>query len=125
MWTHTTTSAIVEPTVNELVVIKTTLPANCNLYRDEIEKYDWDINIAMQIINLESGCNPTNHNLKDNHKHYLTGETICLGSYNLFNVGCIHYNGEDINDWKKNVELAYRVYKSSGWNAWSTYKKVI
>lgn len=105
-------------------VIKTSVPAVCNTYRAEVEKYDWDIETAMKIMKLESGCSPTNHNYNDNHKNYKTGETICRGSYGLFQVGCIHYQGEDINDWKKNIEIAYRVYQGSSWNAWTTYGKI-
>jgi hypothetical protein len=106
-------------------VIQTSVPASCNDYREEIEKYDWDVEIAMKIMKAESGCVPTNHNYNDIHKDYRTGEIICKGSYNLFQVGCIHYKDEDKDDWKKNIEIAYRVYQGSGWNAWTTYKKVI
>ena len=117
----TMTTAEIDYTEPE--IIQVSVPSTCLPYYDEISKYDWDVNIAMQIVNLESGCDPTNHNFKDNHRNR-QGETICKGSWNLFNVGCINYLGEDINDWKKNVEIAYRVYKQSGWKAWSSYDKI-
>jgi len=105
-------------------VIKTSVPTSCEGFRSELSKYDWDVDTALKIAKLESGCNPTNHNYNDTHKNYYTGEVICKGSYGLMQVGCIHYNGEDPNDWKKNIEIAHRVYEQSGWNAWTTYKHI-
>jgi hypothetical protein len=105
-------------------VAPTSINYSCEYFRPELEKYDWDVDTAIKIIKLESGCIPTNHNYNDTHKNYYTGEVICKGSYNLFQVGCIHYNGEDKDDWKKNIEIAYRVYKSNGWHSWTTYAKI-
>lgn len=98
-----------------------TVPALCNKYIDEIEKYPWDIVTAIKVIKLESGCNPKNHNLKDGHK-------TCLGSWNLFNVGCVHYKkGEDINDVALNIKKAYKVYQDANntFCPWTTYVKYL
>lgn len=90
---------------------------NCEFFRDEFSKYDWDVDTALKISKLESGCITDNHNYQDNHR-------ICRGSYGLMQVGCIHYNGEDINDWRTNIKLAYEVYQKQGWKAWSVYPKI-
>lgn len=104
-------------------VIKTSVPASCNDYRAEVEKYDWDVETALKIMNLESGCRNI-HNYNDIHKNYRTGEVICKGSYGPMQVGCIHYKDEDKEDWKTNIRLAYQVYEGSGWTAWTTYSKI-
>lgn len=114
-------TAITEPEVVEdkpLEVIKTTLPAHCNDYYEEVSKYDWDVDIAMKIMKAESNCQPNALNPRDNHK-------VCSGSIGLMQVGCLHVEEpEKLYDPKYNIEVAYRVYTESGWNAWTTYKKI-
>jgi len=106
-------------------VEQTTVNYSCEYFRSELEKYDWDVDTVIKIMILESGCKPTNHNYNDTHKNYYTGEVICKGSYGLMQVGCIHYNGEDKDDWQKNIEIAYRVYKDAGgFTPWTTYAKI-
>lgn len=70
-------------------------------------------------MEAESSCNPQAHNKTDNHRS-------CIGSYGLMQVGCLHTETPDkLMTPEYNIEIAYKVYKSSGWNAWSTYKKVV
>lgn len=104
--------------------LEVTQTSVCDDYRREVGKYDWDVETALKIMNLESGCKNI-HNYNDTHKHYRTGEIICKGSYGPMQVGCIHYKDEDKEDWKKNIELAYRVYQqANGFTPWSTYSKI-
>lgn len=108
-----------EPEV-KIEVIKTSVPANCNTYRPIVEKYDWDVETAMQIMNLESGCKPEAINWKDGHRG-------CSGSFGLAQVGCLHFiDGEDKLDPETNIKVAYRVYVGAGKSfvPWTTYSKV-
>lgn len=66
------------------------------------------------IATAESGCDQTNHNLADKHDG-------CMGSYGVLQIGCIHFNGESVDNFTVNIALAHKVYKSQGYNAWSVY----
>lgn len=84
------------------------------------EKYDWDVEMAMDIAWAESDCNPKFHNWKDKHK-------TCLGSWNLMQVGCLHYKkGESRDNIALNIAKAYRIYsdRNDTFRAWTTCKKV-
>ena len=68
------------------------------------------------------GCDPLVHNLtmSENHK-------VCVGSYGVLQVGCLHYlPEEDRDDLKTNIKVAYRAFKNrekwgNGYEAWTTY----
>jgi len=93
----------------------TVYPVGCEHYRPMLQKYDWNVDTMLRIMQAESGCNPTNHNINDNHGS-------CLGSYGLLQIGCVHgYDPKYLEDPKNNIAVAYKVYKSSGYNAWTTY----
>lgn len=97
------------------------LKPNCEALRPIFGLYDWDVEMVMKISNFESGCNPKNHNYKDKH-------STCMGSWNVLNVGCIHYKtGEDIDDVELNVKKAYSIYmsKKRSFTDWTTCDKVI
>lgn len=75
----------------------------------------------MAIMQAESGCDPTNHNLTMSENH-----GVCVGSYGLLQVGCLHYrDAEDKNDPATNIAVAYRVWQSQGYNAWTVYSKKV
>lgn len=104
----------------------------CEAVRAEIAKYpDWDVNTMQAIAQAENrSCNPRNHNLTSSETHRNgKGEVICVGSYGVIQVGCLHYRtGEDVNDMATNIKVAHRVYvarkswDSTGYNAWTMYK---
>lgn len=88
---------------------------NCDAYRGLVAQYDWDVSTMMRIMTAESGCNPTNHNHADNHRS-------CLGSYGLFQIGCVHgYSVAYLSEPANNIASAYKIYKSQGYTAWTTY----
>jgi hypothetical protein len=63
----------------------------------------------------ESSCNPHAINHQDNHK-------VCIASYGLFQVGCLHFSeGQDKTDIETNIAVAYKVWKSQGYRAWTVY----
>lgn len=98
-----------EPTV-------VTQPGNCESYRPLVAQYDWNVDVAMNVMRVESGCNPNAANLKDNHQ-------VCIGSYGLFQISC---HGGKIFDPAANVAAAYSKYSARGWQPWSftTCKKI-
>jgi phosphomevalonate kinase len=66
---------------------------------------------ALEIAQCESHWRP-------NAYHYNTNTT---GDYGLFQINSVHvfrYGTGFMYDWKKNVDTAYKIYKSSGWNPW-------
>jgi hypothetical protein len=103
----------------------------CEAVRQEITKYNWDHTLVMAIARAENrSCDPVNHNLTATETHRdRNGNVICVGSYGVIQVGCLHYReGEDRNDLATNIKVAHRVYvaraswDSSGYNAWTQYK---
>ena len=109
---------ITEPQVVEVKpteVIQTTLPSECLPYLDEIKKYDWDSEIASQIMLKESGCDKTAVNKIDNHG-------ACLGSYGLFQISCTTSTTTIPSE---NIKLAYEEkYLKGGWKHWSTCLRI-
>lgn len=87
----------------------------CSIYEPLVRQYDWNVPTMMRIMNLESGCNPNNHNYGDNHG-------VCLGSYGLFQIGCVHgIAGSLLADPATNISTAYNIWRQQGYTAWSTY----
>lgn len=74
-------------------------------------------------------CDPLKHNLTATETHRdRNGNVICVGSYGVIQVGCLHYReGENRDDMATNIKVAHRVYTaraswdSSGYNAWTMY----
>ena len=63
-------------------------------------------------------CNPLNHNLTNSENH-----RVCVGSYGVLQVGCLHFQpNDDRNDTATVVKVAYRVWQSQGYKAWTTYR---
>lgn len=84
------------------------LSTNCEAYRHLVEKYNWNVNVAMKVMQAESSCNPEATNLKDNHG-------VCKGSFGLFQISC---HGGKIYDPASNVAAAYAKYAARGWQPW-------
>lgn len=89
------------------------VPEPCNQYVEELEKYDWDVAIVIQIMYQESRCNPNAQNRTDVHK-------LCIGSYGLMQISC---DQGIIYDPAYNIKIAYEEkYKKGGWKHWSVCK---
>jgi len=97
------------------------VPPACVSYLPLIEKYDWNVQTAINVMWAESGCNPDAVNLNDKHKSriyprdYPAG--FCVGSFGLFQESCtrpIYY------DAPQNIKQAYEIYQEQGWSAWWT-----
>lgn len=76
-----------------------------------------DCKIALGVAQAESGFREDAFNIN-------TNDTIDVG---IFQINSIHFAKEgcslqDVVFANKNVECAYKIWKASGWNAWSAYK---
>lgn len=61
-------------------------------------------------------CDPLKHNLSTSENH-----GVCIGSYGVLQVGCVHYSGQDVNSLSQNIALAYEVWQKQGYKAWTMY----
>lgn len=87
---------------------------DCEAYRHLLERYEWNVDTAMQVMRVESGCNPDASNMNDVHKDS-RGNVICVGSFGLMQISC---HGGRIFDPVKNIEAAYAKWKARGWQPW-------
>ena len=97
----------------------------CQAMQNEVAKYsDWDANIVQAIAQAENrSCDPLRHNETASETHRRAdGSVICVGSYGVLQVGCLHYRpDEDRNDLTTNIAVAHRVWQGSGYTAWTQY----
>lgn len=102
----------------------------CEQVQAEIAKYsDWDNNTVQAIAQAESrGCNPQNHNLSVGETHRRAdGSVICVGSYGVLQVGCLHFQkGEDRDNLATQIEVAHRVWQNrKDYSAWTMFNNGI
>jgi hypothetical protein len=105
----------------EIVEVKT--QAGCNQYRHLVEKYDWDTELVMKIMELESSCN-TNA-VGDKNLTFANG-TMGM-SCGLMQVRVLEGRPdcETLKNPETNIEWAYMVYKQQGYKAWTVYRKYL
>ena len=83
-----------------------------------IAEYGWDTQVAYAVMKAESGGNPSAVNWNDVHKG-------CIGSFGLFQLGCMHGAREDLLNAEKNVEIAYKLWRRDGWSPWTVCGKYV
>lgn len=102
----------------------------CELVRQEIAKYPgWNVDIMSAVAQAENrSCNPSRHNLTTSETHRdRNGNVICVGSYGVLQVGCLHYSKDDNpDDLATNIRIAHRAWVSRekwgvGYEAWTQY----
>ena len=104
-----------EEGLQETVSPQTTYAVGCGNYQGLLAQYDWNVSTMARIMKAESGCDPGNHNWGDNHGS-------CKGSFGLLQVGCVHgYSADHLSSPANNVAAAYKIWRSSGYGAWTTY----
>ena len=100
----------------------------CEQVQAEIAKYsDWDANTVQAIAQAENReCSSQNHNLSASETHRRAdGSVICVGSYGVLQVGCLHFHkGEDTDNLETQVKVAHRVWKEAkgSYTPWTMYK---
>jgi LysM repeat protein len=80
----------------------------CELARSLINQYDWNTDVAYQVMMAESHCDPNATNMADDHG-------ACSGSFGLFQINCTR---GQLYDPAANVAAAYAMYQQSGWQPW-------
>lgn len=101
-----------EQTPNQAEANVTLNPVGCTNYRHLVEQYDWNVSVAMAVMQAESGCNPEASNWNDRH-------ATCIGSFGLFQLGC--FWTDNPHDPATNVAKAYEIYSRSGWRPWGAF----
>lgn len=100
----------------------------CQDVQAAIAEYsDWDANTVQAIAQAENrGCDPKRHNETASETHRRAdGSVICVGSYGVLQVGCLHFQkGEDRDNLKTQVAVAHRVWVESNgsYTPWTMYK---
>lgn len=90
----------------------------CSQFRSLFEQYDWPVDTAIAICNMESGGHPEAVNGKDSH-------VGCTGSYGLMQIACIHTNDvEGLKNPEINVKIAHQLWKTEGFKPWTTYARI-
>ncbi len=104
--------------INVTTVVEDSVPLNEN-EKYLCVKFGDQCKIALQIQHLENG------NEKCDRFHVNDNGTIDVG---FMQINSVHlkkgYTLAQLIDCKTNVDIAYEIYKGSGWNAWTTYKLV-
>lgn len=98
-------------------------PGGCEQYRPLLAQYNWDVTIAIAVMEEESTQDgiPCNSNA-DNTGLNLDG----TNDKGLMQVNSIHVASGLIGDAERlnpelNIKAAYSIYLGSGWRAWSSY----
>lgn len=89
----------------------------CEAYRSEIAKYDWNVNIAMAIMQAESGC----RTIAKGDDRVIGG--IHAPSCGLFQVRTLpgRPTCEQLKDPATNIAWAYKLYSGRSWRPWSVW----
>lgn len=86
----------------------------CEEFREIVEKYPWNSKIMLAIARAESNCNPRSDNSGLN--------TDGTYDYGLFQINSVHGHSRSIlANPAKNTEIAYKIWQSQGYRAWSAY----
>lgn len=96
---------------------------DCEAYRHIVERYDWDANIALSIMEAESRCDPSIVN--DNP---LTGDySVGLMQINIYGANAKYRPSEQaLKDPATNIDYAYSLWKSSGFQSqWGVCRKSV
>lgn len=106
-------------------VIETSLSSHyqlrCGQYRELLERYDWDSELMIKIMQGESGCNPN----AVGDKHLTFNDNSQGMSCGLMQIRVLdgRPDCETLKDPETNIEWAYKIYQSQGLSAWTYYTK--
>lgn len=87
----------------------TTYPVSCAAYEPIVARYNWNVRMAMAIMQAESGCNP------------YAVSPASLNYDGCSDFGLLQLHCERVFNPSQNIAIAYQKYQNQGWNAWSTY----
>lgn len=100
------------------VVQQSDKKTGCLVYRSLLDIYDWDVDLMTAIMKAESGCKPDV--VGDNYP--IAG--VYAPSCGLLQIRTLagRPSCEILKDPKTNIEWAYKIFKSQGYNAWTVYQ---
>lgn len=114
---------VVEPVPAVTPVVKVvqptkTHPIGCENYRELVSLYTWNVDVALKVMRAESGCNP--NAIGDNR--VIGG--IYAPSCGLFQIRTLKGRPtcEQLQNPTTNIDWAWKLYQSSGWQPWSVCK---
>lgn len=86
--------------------------ASCASYRDLVSQYNWDVNVALAVMQAESSCN--------------TNDISSTCDHGLMQINCVHAdlvagNLNLLHDPATNIRVAYAIYSGDGWSPWVAY----
>lgn len=95
----------------------------CDYYKQLIRQYDWNDEIAISIMLAESQCDVDVVNDNPATKDYSVG----LFQVNLYGTNAKYRPSEEaLKDPKVNIEFAYKLYKSSGFQSqWGVCRRSV
>jgi len=108
----------------EVEVVKINTIPECNQYRNLVEKYDWDTELVMKIMELESSCNQ--NAVGDGHLTFAKGTKGM--SCGLMQVRVLEGRPdcETLKDPQTNLNWAYKIYsEKKSYTPWSVYNKYL
>ncbi len=86
-------------------------------YRELIEQYEWNTNVAWAVMREESHYNPRAYNPE---KH-----NGCNGSFGLMQIACVHIDRfdelnhyTDLYDPATNIAIAHKIWQENSWKSW-------
>ena len=81
---------------------------------DLVNNYDWDTATARAVCLAESNGNVNSYNVN-------TNGTVDKGLMQINSCHADLIGDKDLYDPKVNMDIAYQIYRGSGWRAWSAY----
>lgn len=96
------------------VIASSPVAGRCEEFRETVEKYPWNSKVMLAIARAESNCNPRSDNSGLN--------TDGTYDYGLFQINSVHGHSRSIlANPAKNTEIAFKIWQSQGYRAWSAY----
>lgn len=97
------------------------LGSDCSLVETEVNRYDWDKEVALAVAKAESACQADARG--DEDLVYQENGREYGYSVGVFQVRILPGREEcDTYNVATNVKCAYNIYRESGWGAWSMYQ---
>lgn len=85
----------------------------CYQYKHLLEQYDWNVELALEVCENESGGK------REAYNGEYHDDADCYGSVGLFQIACVHgFTKEEMFVPEANIEYAYTLYQRRGWQPW-------
>ena len=100
------------------------VPEKCSKWVEEVEKYPWNTSMMIRIMYLESDCEA--NAVGDGHLIFSDGKNgISCGLLQVRILPERKVTCKEMKNPKKNIAMAYAIYKTQNYKAWSVYKDLV